>query len=232
MRIAGLPRQSKEVYLMFSKTKEKHKRHEPATQPAPAPQTEASAPATELTQPAPELPQPSPEETAAAAEPAAPSPEALELAAVKDRYARLMADFDNFRKRQTREREEWIKRANEELLGDLLPIIDNLELALGKSAEPADPLAAGVKMVYDQFIALLARNGVTPVDAKGQPFNPSYHEALSQMTSATVPAQTVIDQFRRGWLLAGRLLRPAQVIVSSGAPDPEQAAAETESVSD
>ena len=168
-------------------------------------------------------------------EPAPPSPLALMTAErdkLRDQLLRTAADFDNYRKRQVREREEWVKRANEELLGDLLPVVDHLELALGKSADPADPLAAGVRLVYDQFIALLERNGVTPIDAKGQPFNPAFHEALAQMNSATVPAQEVIDQFRRGWLLAGRLLRPAQVIVSSGVPDSEQAASENASVSD
>lgn len=213
---------------MFSKSKDKHKSHENAAQPEASPQPAAAPAQADAAAQAP-APVPAP---AAAAEPPKTATEAQELAALKDRYTRLMADFDNFRKRQTREREEWIKRANEELLGDLIPVVDHLELALGKTAGPADPFAAGVKMVYDQFIALLERNGVTPLDAKGQPFNPDFHEALSQMSSATVPANEVIDQFRRGWLLFGKLLRPAQVIVSSGAPDPEQASAENESVSD
>jgi len=90
----------------------------------------------------------------------------------------------------------------------------------------------GVKMVYDQFMALFERYDMKPIDAKGQPFDPAFHEALSQMSSATVPAHMVLDQFRRGWMLAGRLLRPSQVIVSSGAPDTEQAESENESVAD
>ena len=73
---------------------------------------------------------------------------------------------------------------------------------------------------------------MVPLDAKGEPFDPSYHEALSQMNSATVPANIVMDQFRRGWLLGGRLLRPAQVIVSSGAPDPVIADNEPSNVTD
>jgi molecular chaperone GrpE len=211
---------------MFSKHKEKKPDTETAAADAPAPLSESApsagaAPAAEAAAPA-----------AASVAPAQPSPEATELAAVKERYARLMADFDNFRKRQTREREELIKRANEDLLGDVLPIVDHIELALGKTPDLANPFVAGVKMVYDQFLALLERYGVTPIDAKGQPFNPDWHEALSQMNSATVPANEVIDQFRRGWCLAGRLLRPAQVIVSAGTPDDDQAAAENASVSD
>ncbi len=189
------------------------------SEPADAAAEAAPAPAVPAAEPAP-------------AEPPKPSPEAAELAALKDRYTRLMADFDNFRKRQVREREDWVKRANEALLGDLLPVIDHLELALKKTSSPDDPFAAGVKMVYDQFVTLLTRYDMTPIDAKGQPFDPNIHEALSQMSSATVPAQMVLDQFRRGWRLAGKLLRPAQVIVSSGSPEPEEADSEASGVSD
>ncbi len=157
-------------------------------------------------------------EAAPAPAEAQPTPES-ELAAMKDRYMRLMADFDNFRKRQIREREEWIKRANESLLADFLPVVDHLHIALSKEADTSAPFVAGVKMVYDQFVAALEKNNVVPVDAKGQPFNPEWHEALSQVPSDTVPANEVIEQFRRGWSLSGRLLRPAQVIVSAGKPD-------------
>ena len=230
---------------MFSKPKNSVKKPDPAVKHEPAAlsandQTkpvEPLSPSTPKEAPGAEQPVqaslPAAEEAAQLTEGAAePSPEARELEALKDRYARMMADFDNYRKRQTREREEWLKRANEELLGDLLPVVDHLELALKKMTDPSDPLITGVKMVYDQFIALLSRYGVTPIDAKGKPFDPAFHEALTQMSSATVPAHIVIDQFRRGWLLAGRLLRPAQVVVSSGAPDPQQATGEADSVSD
>lgn len=210
---------------MLSKSKEKNKASDPAQESTPATPS-GSAQEKSAATPAPES------DAAPAAEAEKAAPEAGELAALKDRHMRLMADFDNYRKRQIREREEWVKRANEQLLGDLLPVVDHLELALQKAASPADPFAAGVKLVYDQLISLLDRYGVTPIDAKGQPFDPTIHEALSQMTSATVPAHAVIDQFRRGWRLAGRLLRPAQVVVSAGAPDQEQATAETDSVSD
>lgn len=160
------------------------------------------------------------------------SAEAVELAALKDRYARLMADFDNYRKRQLREHEEFVKRANEKLLGDMLPVVDNMELAISKAADQEDPFVKGVTMVHAQLIGLLERYAMQPLDAAGEPFDPTYHEALSQMPSATVPANVVIEQFRRGWLLAGRLLRPAQVIVSAGPPDEAQAEGESESVSD
>ena len=198
------------------------------TEPVETPATDAAAGEAGTAVPA----EPS-ENVAQADAPAEPAtPDAQELLLLKDRYARLMADFDNYRKRQLREREDWIKRANEELLGDLLPVIDHLELALAQATDPASPFVVGVKLVYDQFLALLDRHGMVPLDAKGEPFDPSYHEALSQMNSATVPANIVMDQFRRGWLLGGRLLRPAQVIVSSGAPDPVIADNEPSNVTD
>jgi len=213
---------------MFSKNKEKTPpvSNDDKTPIAPI-QSEPADAAAEAA-PAPAVPAAEP----APAEPPKPSPEAAELAVLKDRYTRLMADFDNFRKRQVREREDWVKRANEALLGDLLPVIDHLELALKKTSSPDDPFATGVKMVYDQFVTLLTRYDMTPIDAKGQPFDPNIHEALSRMSSATVPAQMVLDQFRRGWRLAGKLLRPAQVIVSSGSPESEEADSEASGVSD
>jgi len=215
---------------MFSKSKEKANKAESSApceaSPQPAAAPEASAPEASVHVDA------TAAEPPPAPEPPQPAPAAQELVVLKDRYARLLADFDNYRKRQTREREDFIKRANEELLGDLLPVVDHLELALAKTPDPSDPFVVGVRLVYDQVFALLNRYGLTPIEAKGQLFNPEFHEALSQMTSPTVPAHVVMDQFRRGWLLAGRLLRPAQVIVSSGSPDPKQAEAESDSVSD
>ncbi len=161
-----------------------------------------------------------------------PGPEAQpsaadEAARLKDQYIRLMADFDNYRKRQAREREDYVKRSNERLLGDILPIVDNLELALQKINDPEDPFARGVRLVYDQFQSVLKRCGLTPIEAKGAVFNPELHEALSYIPSPSVPANQVIDQFRCGWNLSGHLMRAAQVIVSSGSPDEKTGGQET-----
>ena len=211
---------------MFSKKKPIQSPTDPETETRPAAEAGAeNAPAESPAEPKP-ADAPIPETPA----PAEAPPEVDELAVMKDRYARLLADFDNYRKRQLREREDLIKRANEDLLGDLLPVIDNMELALAKSPDPDAPFVVGVKLVYDQFLALLDRCGMTPLDTKGEPFDPTYHEALSQMSSDTVPANTIIEQFRRGWLLAGRLMRPAQVIVSSGAPEPQNEEPEAEKI--
>ena len=189
-----------------------HKRQEEPVAEEPAATDTAAAAAPEA------APAAVAEETAAVNEAAAVPPEQAELAAAKDRYARLLADFDNYRKRQAREREDWIRCANESLLKDFLPVADHLQLALARAPVPPDPFAAGVGMVYDQFIAALEKHGVTPLDATGQPFNPDWHEALSQVPSDTVPEGGVVEQFRRGWCVGGRLMRPAQVIVSSGKP--------------
>ena len=220
---------------MFSK--KKNSEHDTAPipvtpDPAETPVTDAAANEADAATPAEPLDSAAQADVTAGPAVAAAIPEKEELLILKDRYARLMADFDNYRKRQLREREDWIKRANEELLGDLLPVIDHLELALAQATDPASPFVVGVKVVYDQFLAMLDRHGMVPLDAKGEPFDPTYHEALSQMNSATVPANIVMDQFRRGWLLGGRLLRPAQVIVSSGAPDPVIADNEPSNVTD
>jgi len=216
---------------MFNKTKVKT--HESAAGPEAVPLVADAAPEpAESSAQTAEAQPPAAPETAPSATADQPSSEAAELAVQKDRYARLMADFDNFRKRQIREREDLIKRANEDLLGDLLPVVDHLELALSKTADPDEPFVVGVRLVYDQFISLLNRYGMKPIDAKGEPFDTAFHEALSEMSSPTVPANVIIDQFRRGWLLRGRLLRPSQVIVSSGAPDPKQTESENDSVSD
>jgi len=143
-----------------------------------------------------------------------------ELALARERYLRLLADFENARKRQLRERDETIKRANEELLHDLLPVLDHLELALALPSVQRDaPFTKGIQMVADQFVAVLHKYDVKPISALGELFDPERHEAVSQLPAADVPAGHVAHQLRRGWSLAGRLLRPAQVIVSSGASD-------------
>lgn len=165
---------------------------------------------------------PCPETTGADAAPNAVDPAALEreLAAVKDRHLRLLADFENARKRQGREREETIRRANEELLHALLPVLDHLELALASPTLDADsPFVKGIRMVAEQFVAVLQKFDLKPIMALGQKFDPGQHEALTQLAAVGVPPGHVAQQLRRGWNLSGRLLRPAQVIVSTGAPE-------------
>ena len=135
----------------------------------------------------------------------------------KDRYARTMADFDNFRKRTARDREDLVKFAASDVLKDILPTVDNLARALDEAKDKADdPFVAGVKLVYDGLIKALADHGATPLDSAGEPFDANFHEALAQLPSEDVEEGHVMSEVKRGWLLNGKLLRAAQVVVSAG----------------
>ena len=135
----------------------------------------------------------------------------------KDRYARAMADFDNFRKRTARDREDLVKFAASDVLKDILPTVDNLARALGEAKDKAeDPFVAGVKLVYDGLVKALADHGATPLDSVGEPFDANFHEALAQLPSDDVEEGHVMSEVKRGWMLNGKLLRAAQVVVSSG----------------
>ena len=136
----------------------------------------------------------------------------------KDRYARLLADFDNYRKRVARDREELAQFAAKDILKDLLSTVDNLALALEKAENKEDPFVQGVKLAYDGFLKALADHGATPLDSVGEPFDTNFHDALAQLPSTDVAEGIVMNEVKRGWLLHGKLLRPAQVVVSSGAP--------------
>ncbi len=137
----------------------------------------------------------------------------------KELYARTLADFENFRKRTERDREDLAKFAAKEILKDLLATADNLALALEKAKDKDEPFVKGVQLVYDGFLKVLADHGATPLDSVGEPFDTAFHEALTQQPSDTVPEGHVVAEFKRGWLLNGKLLRAAQVVVSSGKPE-------------
>ena len=134
----------------------------------------------------------------------------------KEQYARAMADFDNFRKRTSRDREDLVKFAAAELIKDMLPTADTLALALSRAENKDDPFVKGVQMAYDAFIKALADHGATPIDSVGEPFDANYHEAIAQLPSDTVDEGRISAEAKRGWLLNGRLLRAAQVVVSAG----------------
>lgn len=139
--------------------------------------------------------------------------------ALQSRLLRLQADFDNFRKRTQRERGDVARRALEDLLLELLPVIDHFEMGLATAqqhdAEPA--VVNGLQLVYDQLMKAFEKFGLTPIDAEGEVFDPHLHEAATHLPSAEHPEDTVIAQTRRGYQLGDRLLRAAQVVVSSGA---------------
>ncbi len=146
-----------------------------------------------------------------------PEPEEEEEEPLKLQLMRLKADFDNFRKRQMRERADWIVRANEDLFIELLPVLDHYEMGL-KSAEGHETdssVIEGFRMVYNQLIDVLKKSNVTPIETEGATFDPHQHEALTHMPSE-LPAETVVTEVRRGYMLGDKLLRAAQVVVSSG----------------
>lgn len=136
-----------------------------------------------------------------------------------DRYVRLNADFDNFKKRAAKDRLDAIKYANEALIERLLPVMDNFEAAMaaGANSETAsvDSLITGVKMIATQLKGVLAESGLEEIDATGKPFDPTIHEALSQQPSTDVPEGHVLQQVRKGYRLKDRLVRPAAVVVAA-----------------
>ena len=145
--------------------------------------------------------------------------DALKKADVPDeRFLRLLADFDNYRKRSVREKDEVRGRANEDIMKDLIVVMDHLEMALESAAQtgPDRGFMDGVRMVAQQLLSVLAKHGLTPVDAEGKAFDPAEHDALSYLPSDTVAENMVSKQTRRGYSMGGRMLRAAQVIVSRG----------------
>jgi molecular chaperone GrpE len=135
---------------------------------------------------------------------------------LRDRYLRLAAEFDNFRKRTIKEKAEYVKYANESLIRELLPVLDNFERAMAHAGPETDPtsLAEGVKLILSQVQASLGRFGVRAESALGKPFDPLVHEAVSQVPSAEHPPHTVIDEIQKAYFLHDRLIRPALVTVS------------------
>jgi molecular chaperone GrpE len=135
-----------------------------------------------------------------------------------DRLLRTTADFDNFKKRAVREKQDAIKFANEGLLEKLVPVLDSLDMALtatqGSQGEGGQSLQTGFSMIGQQLKKALADAGLEEVDATGKPFDPNLHEAVSQKETAEVPEGQVVQQLRKGYKLRERLLRPATVIVS------------------
>jgi molecular chaperone GrpE len=136
----------------------------------------------------------------------------------RDLALRSRADFENYKKRCAREKEEAIKYANSSLLERLITIVDNFELGLSAAREQSDksPIYSGMSMVLKQLSDFLAENGLQPIDAEGQKFDPNLHEAIAHEPSGAVPEGIVVRQTRRGYRFKDRLLRPSAVVVSSG----------------
>lgn len=138
-------------------------------------------------------------------------------AGAKDAQLRAVADLENTRRRLERDAASNLKYAAEKLLGDLLAVADSLELGL-KAAENADAatqaMAEGMNLTYRQLMSVLEKNGVRLIDPVGQPFNPDFHQAMTMVPSADVPANHVLSVMQKGYSLHERLLRPAMVVVA------------------
>jgi len=149
----------------------------------------------------------------------------IEAKETHDKYLRLYAEFENYKKRSAREMQDFRKYANETLLKEMLTIVDNLSLAIQASNEHSnDPnsIVEGIDMTQKQVLDLLEKNNVKPIESIGNPFDPRYHEAFLQEESEEYPDNTVIRELQRGYILHDRLLRPAVVAVSkSKESDPD-----------
>ncbi|MBW2593067.1 MAG: nucleotide exchange factor GrpE [Deltaproteobacteria bacterium] len=149
-------------------------------------------------------------------------PEAILETALKkadknyDSFLRVSAEFDNYKKRTAREMNDFRKFANESLIKDLLPVVDNLERALDSSDndEKTDGIAAGIELTLKEILKILDRFGVKPIEALGKNFNPCFHQAVLQEETSDQADNTVLKEFQRGYMLHDRLVRPSMVVVS------------------
>lgn len=141
-----------------------------------------------------------------------------ELKALNDKYLRLAAEFDNYKRLAQRDQRDQIRFGNEQLLRELLPVVDNLERAIkaAKGATSSEGLIQGVDLTLKQLQGVLGKFGVQSIPTMGQPFDPSGHQAVATVPSSQVPDQHVVEEFQRGYRLHDRILRPAMVTVSSG----------------
>ena len=145
--------------------------------------------------------------------------EAKEKEAVEtyDRLLRVSAEFGNYKKRSSREMEEFRRFANQSLIKEMLSVVDNLELAMdstnGHKAIDKD-LVQGLELTHREILKVFEKFNVKPIDAKGQPFDPTFHEAVMQEETDDCPKNTVINELQRGYMIHDRLLRPSMVVVA------------------
>jgi molecular chaperone GrpE len=146
------------------------------------------------------------------------SAQANELQVLQDKHLRLAAEFENYKRLSQRDQREYSRFANEQLLRELLPVVDNLERAIAsaKAARNVETVIEGVELTLKQFLELLGKFGIRPIISVGQPFDPSRHEAATRIEKTEVPDNTVVEEYRKGYLLHERVLRPAMVTVATG----------------
>lgn len=133
---------------------------------------------------------------------------------------RAQAEMENIKKRSKKDKEDWIKFANEKLIKELLPVIDNLELALSHSHDqnPISALKEGVELTYKGLKDALAKAGLEDIKADGEPFDPTFHQAVSEVEDEEVESGNILTVLQKGYILNERLIRPSMVVVSKGKP--------------
>ena len=131
-----------------------------------------------------------------------------------DQLMRVAADFENYKRRHLREKEEMAKYAGQQVIANLLPVLDNFERALQTESQDLDSFVEGVRMIQKQLNDVLAKANVEVVEAVGQPFNPEFHEAIASEVNDEVEDETVLAEFQKGYVMHGRLIRPSIVKVS------------------
>lgn len=141
-----------------------------------------------------------------------------ECKALNDKYVRLAAEFENYKRLSLRDQREQVRYGNEQLVKELLPVVDNLERAIKAAKDSAgnEALVQGVELTLKQLNGTLTKFGVQMIESVGQPFDPNAHQAVTQVASETVPAQHVAEEYQRGYRLHDRTIRAAMVAVSSG----------------
>ena len=204
--------------MMEKEKKEETKVEAGESEVKPGPETETpqdSGAEPEVETPAEEEKQAEPEKSSSAKaaedKPAEPDWKAL--------YALTLADFDNYKKRAVRDREDTYRYAEMDILKDVLPAVDNLQLALANAKEKSDdPFVKGVQLVYDTLLKSLKDHGAEPFDSVGKELDTEKMEAIATLPSPDVPEGKVSIESKKGWMLKDKVLRAAQVVVSSGKP--------------
>lgn len=144
-----------------------------------------------------------------------------EIAQLNDKLQRLGAEFDNFRKRSNREKEELRKHATENLMVEMLEVCDNFERALhsAKAADDSKSVVEGVEMVLKHFISILEKEGIKKIECKGEEFDPYLHEAMMHIKTEEYPDNTIIDVHKPGYMLHSKVIRPVMVTVAKKPED-------------
>lgn len=148
-----------------------------------------------------------------------PAPAAVPVADdFRDRYLRTLADFENFRKRSEREKNDFQRYALAGLIRDLLPVLDNFDRGLDH-AEEGDEFHKGMALIYKQLFDVLQRHGLKPITESGVRFDPNIHEGVVRVEDSSVPSHTVVEVMQKGYFIHDRLIRPAMVKVAVGGPE-------------